>query len=286
MAKQGMIAKEIASAKHFDNHYLEESLLLSMYISEYIMKTKKTESSALGSTFNVNFDFVEEINFFSLAGSMAKVSIGLETLEKCGMIKINDSNETRAEFVILKKFSDILYNTSDVESMRLISTRGRAKRTDIHPYNDEEFENCWEMYKRKGCKKKAVEIWKKLSEKDIERVKEHIPFYVSSVSERVYQKDFERYLMYGLYDQPVFKNNVEVYNPEDNVKREDGVYTPRGNMYITFNKNIGCYCTVDDIRTLFDGYDKEDRPDGARIYKNGVFYVWSSSDKEWKVEER
>lgn len=59
----------------------------------------------------------------------------------------------------------------------------------------EDFENVWELYKRKGSKASAFNEWKKMAHEDMERAKIHIPAYVDSKKDNLkYMKDFERYL--------------------------------------------------------------------------------------------
>jgi hypothetical protein len=47
-------------------------------------------------------------------------------------------------------------------------------------------------------------------------IKRHIPFYVESVSDIKYQKDFERYLKDKIFLNVVYKNNVTLFDPDDN----------------------------------------------------------------------
>lgn len=78
------------------------------------------------------------------------------------------------------------------------------------------FEQCWIGYRRKGSKAKAKKEWMKLSEEDINTIQRHIPFYVESVSDIKYQKDFERYLKDKIFLNVVYKNNVTLFDPDDN----------------------------------------------------------------------
>ena len=76
------------------------------------------------------------------------------------------------------------------------------------------FEECWLAYNRKGVKKVAKAQWDRLSEEEREQASRHIPFYVSS-RERVYCKDFERYLRDRVFQNPIFNRQGEVvYDPD------------------------------------------------------------------------
>ncbi|MFW0778508.1 MAG: hypothetical protein ACN2B6_12405 [Rickettsiales bacterium] len=56
------------------------------------------------------------------------------------------------------------------------------------------FEEVWELYGRKGNKISAFKYWQKLSEKDQTLIKERIPEYVASCSEKKFQKDFQGWI--------------------------------------------------------------------------------------------
>ena len=271
----------------YDGNSIRECYVLSLYISEYILSTCRTKETALKAVLSLNTNRTDERFPFYLFSEGGDCLLCMQKLYHAGLIDVKETSLGEISFCISNLFSDILYNESENDGLAFISFVGKTKaKQNINTYNKEEFDKCWDEYNKKGCKKKSIDVWKKLSTCDIEKIKVHIPFYVSSVKERVYQKDFERYLSYRIFEQPVFKDNVEIYNPEDIEKREDGVYSPRGNKFITFNKTLNCYCTVDDIRTLFDGYSKDDRPDGAVVYKNGIYFVWCSKEKEWKEKSK
>tara|TARA_R100001510_G_scaffold22585_1_gene19770 strand:+ start:1498 stop:2124 length:627 start_codon:yes stop_codon:yes gene_type:complete len=57
----------------------------------------------------------------------------------------------------------------------------------------QEFEKCWQLYKRKGNKATSLKYFKKLSVEDRKSVLDSIPKYVKS-RERIYQKDFQGYI--------------------------------------------------------------------------------------------
>lgn len=80
--------------------------------------------------------------------------------------------------------------------------------------NKELFERCWVAYNRKGSKKKAIEQWKKLSDRERESILPHIEAYVAS-RDISYQKDFERYLRDKIFNEVVYNKNTVVYDPTD-----------------------------------------------------------------------
>ena len=65
-----------------------------------------------------------------------------------------------------------------------------------------DFEIAWEMYQRKGSKKLAYVEWKKLTDEEKEKAKNHIPNYIQS-NEPKYLKDFERYLKHGTFESAI-----------------------------------------------------------------------------------
>lgn len=285
--KQVEIFEKITSSNVFDDNSLRECYVLSLYISEYILSTCRTKETALKAVLSLNTNKTNDKFPFYLFNECGDCLLAVQKLYHAGLINVIETSIGEISFHVSNLFIDILYKEPENSEFTFISLVGKRKtKQNTNKYNKEDFDKCWDEYNKKGCKKKSIDVWKKLSECDIEKIKAHIPFYVSSVKERVYQKDFERYLSYRIFEQPVFKDNVEIYNPDDIEKREDGIYSPRGNKYITFNKALNCYCTVDDIRTLFDGYGKDDRPDGAVVYKNGTYFVWCSKEKEWKEKSK
>ena len=89
----------------------------------------------------------------------------------------------------------------------------KKKKEKIKKEKDEKFEECWLAYNRKGSKAKSLEYWNKLSDEEKSLVLPHIKVYVSS-RERVYQKDFERYLRDKIFRTIIVKGNDTIYDPE------------------------------------------------------------------------
>lgn len=82
----------------------------------------------------------------------------------------------------------------------------------------EAFERCWKAYNRKGAKKVAKSQWDRLPAEARMQAERHIPFYTAS-RERVYCKDFERYLRDRVFENPVYdsKGNL-LFDPEENIE--------------------------------------------------------------------
>ena len=149
---------------------------------------------------------------------------------------------------------------------------------------DELFEECWKTYRRKGIKRKSMEYWKKLTEKEKSVVLAHIKAYVST-RDIQYQKDFERYLRDKVFETIVYKGNNVVYDPTK--KKADStsdVYMPTCDGMLSWNDYYGCYMYVGfwDGR-IADGYDDDYRPNGATITLNNGrgTIVWNSETKTW-----
>ena len=84
-----------------------------------------------------------------------------------------------------------------------------AKRTE------EDFEDLWLMYERKGSKANAKKEFAKLSEEEIAMMRQHIPAYLQSRPERQYRQDFERYIKHKTFNSVVYsKQNTVLYDPE------------------------------------------------------------------------
>jgi len=148
------------------------------------------------------------------------------------------------------------------------------------------FEECWKAYNRKGSKKKALEYWKKLSDKEKDLVLPHIKAYVST-RELQYQRDFERYLRDKLFMTIVFNGNKVVYDPTKIAKDETvkDVYMPTCDGALSWNEYYKCFMYVGywDGKHISDGYDDETRPDGATITLNNGrgTITWNSETKTW-----
>lgn len=150
------------------------------------------------------------------------------------------------------------------------------------------FEECWKAYRRKGIKKKAKDYWNKMKDDERQRVMPHISAYVKSRDVQ-YQKDFERYLRDRVFDTVVYNGNTIIYDPTKTSKDdESAVYMPICEGGLSWNDYFKCYLYIGnwDGRHIPDGYDDDNRPDGARVMLNNArgIIVWSALNKEWRKE--
>ena len=144
------------------------------------------------------------------------------------------------------------------------------------------FEECWKAYRRKGVKKQAKDQWVKLSDKEKLMVMPHIKAYVSS-REIQYQKDFERYLRDRVFKEVVYSNNQVIYDP---AKASDNntMYMPELSPLLCWNEYYKCYMYLGYFDGhISDGYEDDNRPDGASVTLNNGrgTIVWDSKTKKW-----
>ena len=141
------------------------------------------------------------------------------------------------------------------------------------------FEEVWLAYNRKGSKKKSLEQWLKLTDEERNKILPHVKAYVSS-RERIYQKDFERYLRDKVFNEVVVKGNDTIYDPEHFKNKNEYRPTTDG-IFQYWNDNRKCLMFNGYIDQLNDGYSDEERPDGAKVAWGMYEWVWSSRTKEW-----
>ena len=152
------------------------------------------------------------------------------------------------------------------------------KKRKVTPKDDALFEECWKEYRRKGNKALAKPIWDKIPQDVRECIMPHIKAYVS-VRERSYQEDFQRYLKNKTYDTVVFDRNTLIYDPERTTNKDE--YRPVESLYLSWDERFQCYVTCSNIEMLCDGYTDENRPNGAKVMRNGYIFVWNSEQKKW-----
>lgn len=157
----------------------------------------------------------------------------------------------------------------------------------ISKSSDELFETCWVAYRRKGKKGKAKSYWNKLTQSEKDNVLSHIKPYVAS-RELQYQQDFERYLRDKTFLSVVISKNNIVYDPTKFGKGEStsNVYVPSGNFSITWDDNLKAYLYIgfySDGMMMPDGYDNDNRPDGAKLVLNNGrgTITWNKTTKTW-----
>lgn len=151
----------------------------------------------------------------------------------------------------------------------------------ISKKTDELFEKCWVNYRRKGSKKKSKEYWDKLTDEEKNSVLPHIKAYISS-RELSYQKDFERYLRDKIFTTIVFNKNIVVYDP---TRENETKYIPETSPLLMWNDYHNCYMYLGGFYdgNISDGYDDENRPNGATITLNNGrgTITWNSENKQW-----
>lgn len=167
-----------------------------------------------------------------------------------------------------------------------------TKYTDNKEKNKEEetnkelFEQCWIAYRRKGKKGKSLQYWKKLTESEKQMVLPHIKAYVTS-RELQYQQDFERYLRDKTFTTIVFLKNKVIYDPTrlDKKDKANEVYMPLTDGALSWNEYYKCFMYVGfwDGRHIADGYNDDNRPNGATITLNNGrgTITWNCETKTW-----
>lgn len=91
---------------------------------------------------------------------------------------------------------------------------------------DEWFEKMWLLYERKGVKKVSRAYWDKMNDQERAMAEKHIPFYNQS-RERMYRKDFERYLRDRVFENPVYdKKGDLIYDPDKGERKDDEIFLP------------------------------------------------------------
>lgn len=179
---------------------------------------------------------------------------------------------------------------SEIIAPNIIDNNTKEKNEidkSISKSSDELFEACWLAYRRKGKKGKAKSYWNKLTQSEKENVLSHIKPYVAS-RELQYQQDFERYLRDKTFLSVVISKNNIVYDPTKLGKGEStsNVYVPSGNFAITWDDNLKAYLYIgfySDGMMMPDGYDNDNRPDGAKLVLNNGrgTITWNKTTKTW-----
>ncbi len=95
------------------------------------------------------------------------------------------------------------------------ATRSPKKKfVTLTSEQEESFKECFDAYRCKGNEAKAQIEWQKLSDEERAVILPHIQAYVET-RDRIYQKDFERYLKEKTFKTVVFRGNEAVYNPNE-----------------------------------------------------------------------
>lgn len=152
-------------------------------------------------------------------------------------------------------------------------------------YDDAEFNAAWDAYRRKGSKVEAFRYWKKLTDEEKKQAMPHIKAYAAS-RELAYQKDFERYLRDKVFNQIIIDKRTSnvIYDP---TRFADGGYHPtiEANGRLSWMDDRKCYVYVGMFfGEIYDGYDDNNRPNGARVLigNGGYFVTWNAETKKWE----
>ncbi|MBQ0073986.1 MAG: hypothetical protein KBT34_07305 [Prevotella sp.] len=223
-----------------------------------------------------NSDRMKRVTWYSLTDFTLSLFTGLPIGEnrQCNSENPLTIGENRHKDSIIQ--DNNIYSFTDIKEKE-------EKKLSSKKESDELFEECWKAYRRKGSKKVAKTHWAKLNDDERQKVKVHIPYYVSAASDRNYQKDFERYLRDRIFETPVYNNNQLVYDPENG---STSIYHPYGNTSIIWDDIHKRYIIMSPPEWgVADGYTDDNRPHGAELWYQNRLYVWLSPHKYWHKEE-
>lgn len=94
--------------------------------------------------------------------------------------------------------------------------------------------------------------------------------------------NFDSILSGALHNSPSAKRNYDmIINLGDKAYKE--AYTPScDGISLFWNDNVNAYCTTNNPEWgVYDGYKPNERPNGATVYCQGVYYSWNLEKKEW-----
>lgn len=125
----------------------------------------------------------------------AITKVGYSIMQKCKMenARMSNGNGENVEpipYVNADVTHDVNLNTPIADSDESAKEQGEEKTR--HEY-DETFEKMWVYYGKVGSKIKAYNNYKKLSQADLEEIRERMPVY-TNMTEVAYRKHLEGYL--------------------------------------------------------------------------------------------
>lgn len=217
-------------------------------------------------------------NYYSFTKEFEKYIENLLVKEETN--KLDDNNSNKLDDFSTNKEMD--NNTNNINNT-INNTNNKEDKDKSLSKKDDLFEECWKTYKRKGSKSISQRYWKKLSETEKANVQKHIPYYIKSVDNIKYIKDFERYLRDKIFESVVYKNGSIIYDPERII--DDGIYHPMTDMFGVFwSDNTKCYISSNMLGTQMfqDGYTNENRPNNSIIMYQGTRFHWNSEIKRWE----
>lgn len=136
-----------------------------------------------------------------------------------------------------------LFNDAETSTMTMLSSEQEIlcapRNNDVSSeVLDEQFEDLWLMYERKGSKAKAKQMFAKLTDDEVTLMRSHIPAYLQSRPERQYRLDFERYIKNKTFTSVVYsKDNTMLFDPETRMTMTLKIYPdqPSTDSTITIN---------------------------------------------------
>ena len=183
---------------------------------------------------------------------------------------------------LLFKTSDGSYTTIRPKAETDAPVAAKKEKSVKRKGDDKEalFEECWVAYRRKGSKKEAYKEWLKLEDSEKESVLRHIKIYVSS-REIVYQRDFQGYLKHKLFTEIIVRRGEVLFDP---AKTQSDAYQPEQSFLLSWDESrkINIYIGFWD-GSIPDGYDDDNRPDGARVMLNNSRGIveWCRAERKW-----
>lgn len=188
----------------------------------------------------------------------------------------DETSEVQNETSEVQNETAIPYITSYITNNNKEKDKSFSKKSE----KDELFEECWKAYRRKGSKAKSKIQWEKIPQDEKEKIIIHIKHYVST-RELQFQQDFERYLKNKIYETCVVQNNNVLYDPDRNNNKSNEYNPICDGISLMWNDYAKCFMTPFDITTITDGYNDDNRPDGAIVMWRGYKYRWNRNNKTW-----
>jgi hypothetical protein len=178
------------------------------------------------------FDIDEDEMFFSLnlikyLEPMFKMreqrSIAGKASAEARRAKMLEGNkkEIPAKFEFINESSTVVERMLNENEQSRVSKEKERKRSITY---SEDFESMWNAYTKKGSKKDAYAVFKKLSDEEIDSAWEHIPRYVEAhKGKRQYMKDFERYLDKQTFYSEIYVDNAKKVSKDDEDRMKYGI---------------------------------------------------------------
>ena len=112
-------------------------------------------------------------------------------------------------------------NDHKQQCKQLNNVTKKKDKTLVEPkHDDSEFELQWSAYGKKGNRKTSLQKFKKLNDKQILSLKNHLPRYVKSTPETKYRKNFEGYIT-----QECWNDEIAVTTPDKHSGFKDRDYS-------------------------------------------------------------